>query len=66
MEKHLTKNHEPKYPRGIERTVSGIDPSLVIRSMPEMVTEGIQLNLLWNNDIVKFIKDRIVKLFRHS
>lgn len=65
MEKDLSKTQGPKYPKGVDFTISGIDPSQVIRSMPEMVTEGIQLNLLWDNDIVKFIKDSIVKLFRH-
>lgn len=64
MAKHSNKINVEDLPRGVERTISGVDPKLVIRSSPEYITEGIQLNLLWDNDIVNFIKDFIKKIFR--
>lgn len=51
-------------PKGVNFTISGVDSKDVIPGYPELVTVGFEVRFLWDNSIMKFIKDSIVKLFR--
>jgi hypothetical protein len=64
MEKAPGKPHVNKYPRGVDWTVSGVDPKLVIRSSPNYVIDGVRLGVLLEVEPGKSIQKFLKKLFR--
>lgn len=63
MTKYSSETPIKDRPRGVDFTFPGLDSSKVIRSYPVIITTGFQIRLLWDNEVIHFIKNCFIKLF---